>query len=215
MDITEFTKDGIDFKNFCCPHCGVFSQMRTSHVIVNKDVSREGWSINAEHQLYIATCQCCGNSSLWWDGNCVYPEMKYSEPNPDMPESVKTLYSEASYIYTKSPRAACALLRLAIERLCNELGENDTIDKMIGSLVKKGISPTVQQALDSVRVIGNKAVHPGQISLDVEKKETAEILMRLLNLITQRLISDPKEAESIYNQLPDKTKQSIERRDNH
>ena len=132
-----------------------------------------------------------------------------------MPESVKTLYSEASYIYTKSPRAACALLRLAIERLCNELGENDTIDKMIGSLVKKGISPTVQQALDSVRVIGNKAVHPGQISLDVEKKETAEILMRLLNLITQRLISDPKEAESIYNQLPDKTKQSIERRDNH
>ena len=64
MDITEFTKDGIDFKNFCCPHCGVFSQMRTSHVIVNKDVSREGWSINAEHQLYIATCQCCGNSSL-------------------------------------------------------------------------------------------------------------------------------------------------------
>jgi len=84
---------------------------------------------------------------------------------------------------------------------------------MIGNLVKKGIPLTVQQALDSVRVIGNKAVHPGQISLDVEKKETAEILMRLLNLITQRLISDPKEAESIYNQLPGTTKQSIERRD--
>ena len=47
------------------------------------------------------------------------------DPNVDMPESVKQLYNEAGTIYNKSPRAACALLRLAIDRLCNELEETD------------------------------------------------------------------------------------------
>lgn len=42
-----------------------------------------------------------------------------------MPESILHLYNEAGLIYNKSPRAACALLRLAIDRLCNELGETD------------------------------------------------------------------------------------------
>ena len=71
----------------------------------------------------------------------------------DMPESVKQLYNEAGLIYNKSPRAACALLRLAIERLCNELGEVDRdINNNIGALVKKGLSKDIQQALDVVRV---------------------------------------------------------------
>lgn len=99
------------------------------------------------------------------------------------------------------------------ERLCNELGETGPIDKMIGSLVKKGLSATVQKALDAVRVLGNKAVHPGQISFDVDDKSTAETLMKLLNIITERLITEPKEIDSIFDALPESTKEAIENRD--
>lgn len=172
-----------------------------------------GWHLNAEHQLMIASCQSCGDSSLWWDGLCVYPEITYKLPHSDMPESVKSLYLEASSIYNKSPRAACALLRLAVERLCSELGETGTIDTMIGNLVKKGLPSIVQKALDAVRVIGNKAVHPGQIVFDVDDKSTAETLMKLLNIITERLITEPKEIDAIFDALPQSTKDAIEKRD--
>lgn len=130
-----------------------------------------------------------------------------------MPDTVKSLYKEAALICNKSPRAACALLRLAIERLCNDLGESGNIDTMIGNLVKKGLSITVQKALDAVRVIGNKAVHPGQIAFDVDDKSTAEMLMKLLNIITERLITEPKEIDGIFDALPQSVKESIEKRD--
>ena len=131
-----------------------------------------------------------------------------------MPEKVKQLYSEAGLIYNKSPRAACALLRLAIDRLCNELGEKDRdINKNIGELVKKGLPQSIQQALDVVRVVGNKAVHPGQISFNVDDKGTAIMLMRLLNIIVERMITEPKEIESLYEGLPESVKDSINKRD--
>lgn len=131
-----------------------------------------------------------------------------------MPESVKQLYDEAGLIYNKSPRAACALLRLAIERLCNELGEVDRdINNNIGALVQKGLPKAIQQALDVVRVVGNKAVHPGMITFDVDDKNTAVMLMRLLNIITERMISEPREIESLYEGLPESVKNSINKRD--
>ena len=127
---------------------------------------------------------------------------------------MKQLYDEAGLIYNKSPRAACALLRLAIDRLCNELGETDRdINKNIGALVQKGLPTSIQKALDIVRVVGNKAVHPGQIAFDVDDKETAIALMKLVNLITVRMISEPKEINSMFEKLPEHVKESIEKRD--
>ena len=131
-----------------------------------------------------------------------------------MPDTVKQLYEEAGLIYNKSPRAACALLRLAIDRLCNELGETDRdINKNIGALVEKGLPRTIQQALDIVRVVGNKAVHPGQIAFDVDDQNTALMLMELVNMITERMISEPKKINTMFEQLPQSVKLSIENRD--
>lgn len=213
MDIIDYTLDNTEFKNFACPHCMVIPQMRPSHMIVNQNYSQLGWSSHSEHQLSVATSQSCGNSSLWWDGICVYPEITYTNPDSDMPESIKDLYLEASSIHNKSPRAVCALLRLAVERLCNELGESGPTDKMIGNLVQKGLSTIVQKALDAVRVIGNKAVHPGQTAFDVDDKSTVETLMKLLNIITERLITEPKEIDGIFGALPQSVKDAIEKRD--
>jgi hypothetical protein len=64
-----------------------------------------------------------------------------------------------------------------------------------------------------VREVGNKAVHPGQISFDVDDKGTATMLMRLLNIIVERMITEPKEIDSLYQGLPESVKESIEKRD--
>lgn len=209
----NYIKPEKELNKYTCPHCNTISQ-------VEKDFHRFQSDINhslerkIKNQLTIHKCQCCGKKIIWIDNDYVYPDIVAEEANPDMPEPVKQLYNEAGLIYNKSPRAACALLRLAIDRLCNELGETDRdINKNIGALVRKGLPQSVQQALDVVRVVGNKAVHPGQISFDVDDKATATMLMRLLNIIVERMITEPKEIGSLYQGLPESVKKSIEERD--
>jgi len=201
---------------YTCPHCGTISQMEKDFHRFQSDCqsSSTGRGIVVHNQLTIHRCQCCGRKIIWIDKDYVYPDIIAEEPNTDMPDPVKQLYNEAGLIYSKSPRAACALLRLAIDRLCNELGENDRdINKNIGALVKKGLPQSVQQALDVVRVVGNKAVHPGQIAFDVDDVGTATMLMRLLNIIVERMITEPNEINSLYQGLPESVKESIAKRD--
>ena len=200
---------------YTCPHCNTISQVEKTTHRFQSDLYDTGRGVMAiRNQLTIHKCQCCGKKIMWIGNDYVYPDIVAEEPNPDMPEPVKQLYNEAGLIYNKSPRAACALLRLAIDRLCNELGETDRdINKNIGELVKKGLSSSVQKALDIVRVVGNKAVHPGQIAFDVDDKETAVALMKLVNMITERMITEPKEIDSMFEQLPESAKNAIENRD--
>ncbi len=202
--------------SFTCPHCGVISLMHF-HCISYIDKKVIGFQEDkhaGNSWVQVATCHNCAKHIVWVDNIYAYPDIVAEEANPDMPEEVKQLYNEAGLIYNKSPRAACALLRLAIDRLCNELGETDRdINKNIGELVKKGLPTSVQQALDVVRVVGNKAVHPGQIAFDVDDVGTATMLMRLLNIIVSRMISEPKEIAGLYDQLPESVKQSITKRD--
>ena len=199
-----------ELRKYTCPHCNTISQVEWATHNFRSDIQ----NIGICNELTIHKCQCCGRKIIWIDDDYVYPDIVADEANPDMPESVKQLYNEAGLIYNKSPRAACALLRLAIDRLCNELGETDRdINKNIGALVKKGLPQSVQQALDVVRVVGNKAVHPGQISFDVDDKGTATMLMRLINIIVERMISEPNEINSLYQGLPESVKTAIENRD--
>ena len=196
-----------NLNTFTCPHCQTLSLMRFLLHSFEED--------NFFHNmLTIARCYSCGKKIIWIDNEYIYPNIVAEEVNPDLPTSVKQLYNEAGLIYNQSPRAACALLRLAIDRLCNELGETDRdINKNIGALVEKGLPKKIQQALDIVRVVGNKAVHPGTIAFDVDDIDTAKSLMRLINMIGQSMITDPNEIDKMYNQLPESAKESIDRRD--
>jgi hypothetical protein len=134
-------------------------------------------------------------------------------PNPDLPEDIRVDYEEARSIVSHSPRGAAALLRLAIQKLCKELGESgENINADIGSLVKKGLSVHVQQALDTVRVVGNNAVHPGQIDLNDDPGQ-AQMLFALVNLIADRMISEPRRISELYGQLPESYRQAVAKRD--
>ena len=195
---------------FTCPHCQTFAL--TNFSIHNFE--DDGHLGSCYNMLTIARCCSCGKKIIWIDDEYVYPNIVAEEVNPDLPTSVKQLYNEAGLIYNQSPRAACALLRLAIDRLCNELGETDReINKNIGALVEKGLPKKIKQALDIVRVVGNKAVHPGTIAFDVDDIDTAKSLMRLINMIGQSMITDPNEIDEMYNQLPESAKESIDKRD--
>ena len=162
----------------------------------------------------VSECFNCKDVSIWIHDRLVYPTVGGAPPaNQDLPDDIRRDYEEASSVLDLSPRGAAALMRLAIQKLCKELGKpGKDINKDIKALVENGLHPLVQKALDAVRVIGNNAVHPGQIDL-CDDRSTAESLFGLINLITEKMISEPKRVNEIYASLPEGALKAIEDRD--
>jgi len=163
----------------------------------------------------IATCAACENITLWIDRTLIYPKkISLPQPNGDMDEDIKSLFHEAAIIFMDSPKGATALLRLALQKLLKQIGESGKdINNDIKALVAKGLSQKIQQALDILRVVGNHAVHPGQIDLD-DNSEVALKLFQILNFIAEEMITKPKELEGLYNNIiPATTKEHIKQRD--
>ena len=131
----------------------------------------------------------------------------------EMPPEVAEDYDEARNVVDDSSRAAAALLRLAIEKLTIELGaEGNDLNARIGNLVEKGLSPVAQKALDSMRVIGNESIHPGELNIR-DDYEIAIQLFKIMNFIIEDIIVRPKGIEAIYDIIPDSKKAQIKRRD--
>ena len=164
----------------------------------------------------VATCASCDEITLWVGRNLIYPKnTSLTSPNSDMDDDIKLLYQEAAKIFADSPKGATALLRLALQKLLKQMGKGGKdINNDIKELVSSGLSPKIQQALDILRVVGNHAVHPGQIDLD-DNSEIALKLFQILNFIADEMITKPKELEKLYNDvIPEDTKEHIKLRDN-
>jgi len=198
-----------DKQSFHCPHCGVFARQ------IWKEVSI--WNNGSETVVDVkfAYCTHCNDKSIWFNQNMIEPNIGgVPLPNQDLPQDIRDDYYEARDILNKSSRGSAALLRLAIQKLCKELGEKGkNINDDIAELVKKGLPIKIQQALDYVRVVGNSAVHPGQIDLK-DDKETAINLFNLINLIAEVMITQPNEVDKLFNTLPQGQKDAIAKRDN-
>jgi len=198
-------------RTFNCPHCEAYAAIHWAPVIYTMADGSNRTMAN----LQLAMCTNCGKYSFWVDGGMVYPDqITVTSPNADLEEEIQQDYLEAARILERSPRGAVALLRLGIQKLCRQLGQpGKNINDDIAALVKAGEIPQrVQQALDIVRVVGNNAVHPGQIDLR-DDRDTALRLFQLVNLIAERAISQPKEVEELYGTLPEAARKQIERRD--
>jgi Domain of unknown function (DUF4145) len=204
-------------KSFTCPHCGVLSRQYWwgyyAATVNSPAVPESSLQNNADANLRVTKCEHCSDFGLWVKTQLVYPEATAApSPNPDLPENVKADYQEAASILVKSPRGAAALLRLAIQKLCIHLGgTGENLNADIAALVKGGLPPQVQQALDAVRVIGNNAVHPGQ--MDVDDVAIAADLFSLVNLIADYMISMPAKVAATYAGLPPAVRAAIEKRD--
>ena len=166
-------------------------------------------------KLSFSQCNLCRKIAIWVDKKMVYPRVSLlPEPNEDMNDEIKELYKEASNIFRDSPRASAALLRLCIDKLCEQLGEKEkNLNDKIKNLVKKGLDLRIQQALDYCRVIGNNALHPGQIDVK-ENPEQVKNLFSVVNDIAQQMITYPREMNERYLSLPKDDLKKIEKRDN-
>lgn len=165
--------------------------------------------------MHLSMCPNCGKVSVWLYDEIVHPQtMCGPEPEDFMPQEILNDFNEARSIVKNSPRGACALLRLCLQKLMPYLGEErGTLDQCIASLVSKGkIRTEIQQALDTVRVIGNEAVHPGEMNLK-DDKDTAVSLMKLLNIISTSTLGADDLIKEMYDTLPPKKRISIAKRD--
>lgn len=196
---------------FTCPHCGVYAQQAWIELFFPQGQGVSRLSVG----LALAQCRHCGENTVWMQDRVVYPTVSQApRAHLDMPEGVAADFNEARDIVGRSPRGACALLRLALQKLCVELGQpGKKLDDDIAALVReRGLLPRVQQALDVLRVIGNNAVHPGELDLR-DDQTTAQALFKTLNLIVEQLITSEKETRDLYAMLPEGARESIEKRD--
>ena len=191
---------------FHCPYCHVYANQEWEQFYDNVTICVDG------ERVTFSLCAKCQQPTFWIGEKIVYPHIGMFPPaNEDLPDDVKEIYNEAASIANQSPRAACALLRLAVEMLLKNLNETGSINEGIKNLVKKGLDPKVRQSLDVVRVIGNNAVHPGVIEFD--DTTDVHILFQLINVIADTLITQPKQIQEIYDNLPEDDRKAIEKRD--
>lgn len=205
--------------SFHCPHCGVFAEQTWSIYTDSyfKMVQANGQTSLSSYRLeniLTAKCKHCRQISIWLSDKMVYPLTGNIEmANEDLPEDIKNDYNEARNIVNISPKGAAALLRLSVQKLCIHLGEKGkNINDDIKSLVEKGLPIHVQQALDILRVTGNNAVHPGTIDLN-DKTENALALFGFVNFLCNHFITQPKIIAGFYNNLPEKDRTNIAKRD--
>ncbi len=210
---SEYLPPNIDKNAFNCPNCHVYAKQ--SWYYMNGSSSADGSGYQYRNQKFlVSNCESCSFPTIWLGENIIFPIHSVVEgPNNDLPDEIKQDYEEARNIANLSPRGAAALLRLSIQKLCAHLGQpGRNINSDIKALVENGLPPKVQQALDSVRVIGNDAVHPGAIDLK-DDRDTVNRLFKLINFIANKMITEPKEIDELYETLPQNKIDGINQRD--
>lgn len=198
---------------FVCPFCEVHALMSWTDLIDHQ---------TGVHSNFVsAMCAHCKNRNLWqYDfktrkGTLVFPDKTtVTSPDPDMPDDVLIDYTEAAKIFSRSPRGAAALLRLGLQKLCKHLGQpGKNIDQDIRKLAETNVlPPMVIMVADTVRITGNNAVHPGEMS-DEDFDQVAAKMFELLNFIVRKGISEPKELEALYNMVPEGARKAAEGKD--
>lgn len=190
----EFRKDA-----FNCPHCGVYAKMRWYDF---------GFRVEG-YAFFHAQCWYCSRQTIWYDkdkeSGMFFPKDTAIPPQEDMPEKVKKIYEEASLVLGDSPRASCALLRLALQELMKYLKENvdryrELKDENLSQCIKQMLEigtfdqdqkEILQESMDSIRLVGNKVIHPSELDIN-DNPEIANILFAMLNSIVKEVITRPK-----------------------
>ena len=200
-------------RSYTCPRCDTLAPQSWQEIGV------EGILTGS----FAARCFSCQHVSIWetrpdavtgkkW--YLVYPNRSPAPPpNADLPPEVKKRYVEAADIVNRSPAGAAAMLRLGVQLLCIHFEQpGKDINADIGALVKAGLSPLVQEAMDTVRITGNESVHPGEINLE-DDEELALSLFDFVNLIAEQMITTPQKVAAMYARMPEVKRDGVAQRD--
>ncbi|MEZ4925557.1 MAG: DUF4145 domain-containing protein [Saprospiraceae bacterium] len=209
----------LGLRAFNCPKCGLLAEQVWSFrvEVTYQKINASGKATHGHYFLpdySFGKCTHCLYISIWHGQKMIHPLVGNTPlPNDEMPDEVKKDYLEASSIVNLSPKSASAILRLAVHKLCVHLGEKGkNINEDVKSLITKGLPEKMQQAFESVRVIGDNAVYPGQIDID-DDPETAYKLFGFINIIVDMLITQPKKIDQFYElKIPEGIKDSISKR---
>ncbi|MFP5223277.1 MAG: DUF4145 domain-containing protein [Acidobacteriota bacterium] len=194
-------------QQFNCPRCHVYAPQKFHSLSYQYGEAFSGEVLTASR------CGHCRGFSIWLRKSLIDPPHDtIIPPHEDLPESLQADYDEAMSVLRCSPRASAALVRLLLQKLLFCLGEMGRINDAIGSLVEKGLPKEVQQAMDVCRLVGNNAVHPGEINID-DTPEMVEATFWLINFIVEEMISRPKRIQELYSRMPEGGLKAIERRD--
>ena len=173
------------------------------------EVHREFRSRDVQN-VSISYCFNCNEMCRWVYDRLVWPRREgFPEPKLHAPPKVRRESEEASQILEASPRGAAALLRIAIEKVCEELGvsgEGPTDD--IAFFVREDVDARVQKVLDAAQIIESNA-RPGQIGLR-EDRATAETLSGLVNLICEKMIMEPRHLQEVHTKVREDARTGME-----
>ena len=212
--MTDYVAPTFEASAFNCPSCGVYSR-QTFFGAMKTMATGQFKGIRTElSEFHVSTCDHCEEIAIWHEERLIYPLAAGGPaPHPDMPADVASDYGEARVVADLSPRSAAALLRLALQKICKHLGEpGKNINEDIGSLVKRGLNPSIQRALDVLRITGNNALHPGELDVRDDRILVGK-LFALLNVIVQQMITQPREIEELWGQMPDGAREAVQKRD--
>ena len=194
MSAPKFIAPKLNSKAFHCPHCGVYAHQFWTENASFEYETPDGleWLLTS-FKVQLSSCIYCDEQCLWLDGKLIVPNSgDMPLPNEDLSDDIKADYMEAADVLQKSPRSAAALLRLALQKLCKQLGgKGESIYDDIGLLVKKGLDSSVIEAMDVVRIVGNNAVHPRELDVR-DNPEIAAGLFDLINFIAETMLTGPK-----------------------
>ncbi|MDB2074287.1 DUF4145 domain-containing protein [Clostridium paraputrificum] len=219
--MSKYVAPSLDVNSFTCPYCNTLALQQKDSTSAFFIDNYEVFSFSGLHHtdaesinITVTTCKSCLKYHVWINGEMLIPSVSNIPlPLDDMPDDIKQLYNEARDVFPHSKRAAAALLRLVLQKLCVHLGEKGkNINDDIARLVSKGLPVEVQKALDYVRVTGNNSVHPGEMDID-DNDEICLRLFSMVNFIVDRMIIQPKEIAIAFDFLPKNTKIAIEKRD--
>lgn len=211
--MSRYVTPAVHVTPFTCPLCGVYAQQHWSVDVGHRSYNGANWEL-----VPISRCLCiaCSGKTFWSNDSrsLILPRaVSAPMPHPDLPANCLPDFEEARNVFSDSPRASAALLRLCVQKLMVDLGqEGKNIDADIAALVKNGLPDLVKKALDICRVTGNHAVHPGELSSSDTADLTAQIFS-LINFIVTQTIERQKSIAAMYEKLPEGARLAIDKRD--
>ena len=161
----------------------------------------------------ISYCFSCSEMGLWVGDQLVWPKGTTSlEPTLDASADVPEDSGKTSQTLDASPRGAAALLRVATEKLCKELGDSEQGPRpAITPLLQEEVDARVLKVLEAMRVIESNAMPSDHVSVR-DDRATAETLSGLVNLICEKIMIEPRQLQALYTKVREGAQNGIEQR---